>query len=246
MLAGGSSLCRKHRATITGLLSYGFTVRRAGMTIQLHSFFNSSTSYRVRIALALKGLAYETIPVDIRAGAHRVATFMPDLNATSAIPVLVVDNDFSLGQSLAIIDYLDMLQSQPRLIPQEALQRARVLELSYLIACDIHPVNNLRVLKYLSSQIGADSAARDAWYRHWIAEGMAGVERLLQRHGGAPFCFGDHPTLADCCLIPQIANAERTGCDTAPYPLAMAIYAHATAQPAFAAAAPRQQPDFDS
>ena len=215
------------------------------MTIQLHSFFNSSTSYRVRIALHLKGVAFETVPVDIRTGAHRVQAFMPDLNATSAVPVLVIDDETSLGQSLAIIDYLDALYPEPRLIPQDALQRARVLEMSHLIACDIHPVNNLRVLKYLSSRFGADTAARDEWYRHWIAEGMSGVERLLQRHGGGRFCFGETPTMADCCLIPQIANAVRTGCDTTPYPLAMTIYAHALAQPAFIAAMPRNQPDFD-
>jgi maleylacetoacetate isomerase len=215
------------------------------MTIQLHSFFNSSTSYRVRIALHLKGVAFETVPVDIRTGAHRVQAFMPDLNATSAVPVLVIDDETSLGQSLAIIDYLDALYPEPRLIPQDALQRARVLEMSHLVACDIHPVNNLRVLKYLSSRLGADTAARDEWYRHWIAEGMSGVERLLLRHGGGPFCFGETPTMADCCLIPQIANAVRTGCDTTPYPLAMTIYAHALAQPAFIAAMPQNQPDFD-
>jgi len=101
------------------------------------------------------------------------------------------------------------------------------------------------VLRYLSAEYGADTGARDRWYRHWIAEGMAGVERLLDAHGSGPYCFGAAPTLADCCLIPQIANAVRTGCDTAPYPHAMAIYAHATAQPAFIAAAPRNQPDFD-
>lgn len=216
------------------------------MTIQLHSFFNSSTSYRVRIALHLKGLAHDYIPVDIRTGAHREPAFMPDLNATSAVPVLVFDDGTSLGQSLAIIDYLDALYPEPRLVPADPLQRARVLELSHLIACDIHPVNNLRVLKYLSSKLGVDTAARDEWYRHWIAEGMAGVERLLERHGSKPFCFGENPTLADCCLIPQIANAERTGCDTTPYPLAMAVYAHALAQPAFIAAMPRNQPDFGS
>jgi maleylacetoacetate isomerase len=119
-----------------------------------------------------------------------------------------------------------------------------VLELAYLIACDIHPVNNLRVLKYLTGDLGVATEAKDAWYAHWIADGMAGVERLLERHGGGPFCFGDTPTLADCCLIPQIANALRTGCDIAPYPRAMAIYGHAIQQPAFKAAMPASQPDF--
>ena len=215
------------------------------MTFVLHSFFNSSTSYRVRIALALKGVAHDVAGVDIRAGAHKQPAFMPGRTASAAVPVLSDDNGFSLGQSLAIIDWLDTHWPEPRLVPLEPLARARVLELAYLIACDIHPVNNLRVLRFLGSEFGADSAARDRWYRHWIAEGMAGVERLLDAYGGGPFCFGAAPTLADCCLVPQIANALRTGCDTGPYPHAMAIYAHAIAQPAFIAAAPHNQPDFD-
>ncbi|MFZ4690459.1 MAG: maleylacetoacetate isomerase [Polymorphobacter sp.] len=211
--------------------------------MQLHSFFNSSTSYRVRIALNLKGVPHHIVGVDIRTGAHRLPAFAPDLNATAAVPVLV-DGDESLGQSLAIIDWLDSRFPEPRLIPAEPRLRARVLELSYLIACDIHPVNNLRVLKYLTSEFGISQAARDGWYAHWIAEGMAGVERLLARHGTPPFCFGDAPTLADCCLVPQIANALRTGCDTVPYPRAMAVYAHALTVPAFQAAMPANQPDF--
>lgn len=215
------------------------------MNLTLHSFFNSSTSYRVRIALALKGITHDIVGVDIRADAHKLPAFMPDRNAAAAVPVLSDDSGFSLGQSLAIIDWLDAQWPEPRLIPADPFDRARVLELSYLIACDIHPVNNLRVLRYLGAELGADSAARDRWYRHWIAEGMAGVERLLDSNGRGLFCFGDAPSLADCCLVPQIANAVRTGCDTAPFPHSMAIYAHATAHPAFIAAAPGQQPDFD-
>ncbi len=215
------------------------------MNLHLHSFFNSSTSYRVRIALNLKGVPHDVLGVDIRANAHQQPAFMPALNASAGVPVLSNDSGFSLGQSLAIIDWLDAHWPEPRLIPAEPLARARVLELAYLIACDIHPVNNLRVLRYLGDELGADADARDRWYRNWIAEGMAAAERLLDSHGSAPFCFGDAPTLADCCLIPQIANAIRTGCDTSPYPHSMAIYAHATAQPAFIAAAPRNQPDFD-
>lgn len=215
------------------------------MTLVLHSFFNSSTSYRVRIALALKGVAHDVAGVDIRADAHKQPGFMPGRNATAAVPVLSDDNGFNLGQSLAIIDWLDAHWPEPRLVPLEPLARARVLELAYLIACDIHPVNNLRVLRYLGSEFGADSAARDRWYRHWIAEGMAGVERLLAAHGKGPFCFGAAPTLADCCLVPQIADALRSGCDTIPYPLDMAVHTHAAARPAFIAAAPCNQPDFD-
>ena len=124
------------------------------------------------------------------------------------------------------------------------MQRARVLELSSLIACDIHPVNNLRILKYLQDQLGVTAAQKDEWYRHWIDEGLAAVERLLVRYGSGPFCFGAAPTLADCCLVPQIANAERMGCVFDAYPVAMAVYRHAIRHPAFAAAAPNRQPDF--
>ena len=215
------------------------------MALHLHSFFNSSTSYRVRIALALKGVPHDVLGVDIRADAHRAPAFMPALAASAAVPLLSDDDGFSLGQSLAIIDWLDSRWPEPRLVPLDPLLRARVLEFAYLIACDIHPVNNLRVLRYLGRELGADADARDRWYRHWIAEGMAAVERLLLGHGRPPWCFGDAPTLADCCLVPQIFNAVRMGCDTAPYPLAMAVHAHATAHPAFIAAAPRNQPDFD-
>ena len=214
------------------------------MTMQLFSFFFSSTSYRVRIALQLKRVAYDYNGVDLRTDAHRADSFTPARNATAALPVITMDDGMSLGQSLAIIDYLDATHPEPRLIPADPLARARVMELSYLIACDIHPVNNLRILKYLQGPLGHNVAEKDGWYAHWIAEGMAGVEQLLTRYGHGAFCFGDAPTMADCCLIPQIANAERTGCDLTPYPRAMAIYAHAMTHPAFIAAKPQNQPDF--
>ncbi|MES2531359.1 MAG: maleylacetoacetate isomerase [Pseudomonadota bacterium] len=210
--------------------------------MQLYSFFNSSTSYRVRIALALKGLPYDYVPVNIRTGAHRDAGYVDEVNPSAAVPALV-DGDFSLGQSLAIIDYLDALHPEPRLLPQDAMARARVLELSAAISCDIHPVNNLRVLRYLQDTLGVTPAQKDAWYRHWIDEGLAIVERLLEHHGHGDWCFGDAPTLADCCLVPQIANAQRMGCDTSGYTRTMRVYAHAITHPAFAAAEPRRQPD---
>lgn len=213
--------------------------------MQLYSFFNSSTSYRVRIALALKGLPYDYRPLDIRAGAHRTPDYVDGINASASVPALV-DGDWHLGQSLAIIDYLDARHPEPRLIPTDPLQRARVLELSYLIACDIHPVNNLRILRYLQSELKASPEQKDAWYQHWIAEGMAAVERLLTSYGAAPWCFGDAPTLADCCLVPQIANAQRMGCDLSPYPRAMAVYHHAADHPAFEQARPQRQPDFSN
>jgi len=210
--------------------------------MRLYSYFNSSTSYRVRIALGLKGLPYDYAPVDIRIQEHRAPDYVAR-NPSASVPTLD-DGRIALGQSLAIIDYLDARYPEPRLIPSEAVQRARMLELACAIACDIHPVNNLRVLRYLKNVLGVSDAQKDSWYRHWIAEGMAAVETLLTRAvPQGDYCFGASPTLADCCLIPQMTNARRMGCDLSAYPRALAIYAHCSAQPAFAQAAPNAQPD---
>jgi len=211
--------------------------------MQLYSFFNSSTSYRVRIALALKGLPYDTLPVNIRTGEQRAADYVEHVNPSAGVPALV-DGPLHLSQSLAIMDYLDAQYPEPRLIPADPVQRARVLELANVIACDIHPVNNLRVLRYLQNVLSVTPEQKDAWYRHWISEGMAAVERLLVRYGTGPWCFGDAPTLADVTLVPQIANALRTGCPMDLYPRAMAVHAHASTHPAFAEAAPARQPDY--
>lgn len=211
--------------------------------MQLYSFFNSSTSYRVRIALALKGLDYAYQGVNLRSGEQRSAAHR-ELNPAAGVPVLATDDGELLTQSLAIIDYLDAVQPAPRLLPAELLVRMRVLEIANLIACDIHPVNNVRVLNYLQRELDVSAVQKDAWYSHWVAEGLAAVEELLQRHGSGPYCFGAQPSLADCCLVPQVANAQRMGCDLAPYPRVMAVYRHCLAQPAFQAAAPVQQPDF--
>ncbi|MCP3710734.1 maleylacetoacetate isomerase [Paraburkholderia sp. CNPSo 3274] len=214
--------------------------------MQLYSFFNSSTSYRVRIALRLKGVEHEYLGVNIRTGEHRAAQYVEHVNASAAVPA-IVEGDFHLGQSLAIIDWLDARYPEPRLIPAEPQARARVLELAYLIGCDMHPVNNLRVLKYLQDVLDVTPEQKSAWYRHWIAEGMAGVERLLaqaaESHDG-PWCFGAAPTLADCCLVPQIANALRMGCDLSAYKRSMAVYRRACGHSAFAAAEPQRQPDY--
>jgi maleylacetoacetate isomerase len=211
--------------------------------VQLYSFFNSSTSYRVRIALALKGLAYETLPVNIRVGEHRAADYVANVNPSATVPALI-DGDFNLGQSLAIIDYLDEKVPEPRLIPLEPVLRARVLEFASLISCDIHPVNNLRVLRYLETELKVTPQQKSAWYRHWIAEGMAGVERMLERSNAGPWCFGARLTLADVCLVPQVANALRMDCDLSLYPRSLAVYEHASKQPAFDVAQPQRQPDY--
>jgi len=213
--------------------------------MRLYSFFNSSTSYRVRIALALKGAAYETVPVNIRVGEHRDPAFHGAVNVSAAVPVLDVDGQ-RIAQSLAIIDFLDQRFPQPPLLPADPFARAEVLSLANLIACDMHPLNNPRVLRYLQSQLGVSDADKDGWYAHWIAEGFGAVEAMLQRSGAGPFCFGDQPTLADCCLIPQVANALRMKCDLSAFPRVLAVYHHATAQAAFQQAAPERQPDYSA
>ncbi|WMD19884.1 maleylacetoacetate isomerase [Achromobacter seleniivolatilans] len=210
--------------------------------MKLHTFFNSSTSYRVRIALALKNVPYDTLPVNLRKQEQRAAGYVAK-NPSAGVPLLI-DEDVQLSQSLAIIDYLDATHPEPRLIPADTLARARVLELSDAIACDIHPVNNMRVLRYLQDVLGATDDQKNAWYQHWIREGLTAVEALLARYGHGVNCFGDAPTLADCCLVPQVANAQRMGCDLSPYPRVMRIFEHCNTQPAFQQAAPAQQPDY--
>jgi maleylacetoacetate isomerase len=212
--------------------------------MQLYSFFNSSTSYRVRIALALKQVRFEYLPVNIRAHEHKAATYV-DKNPGAGVPLLV-DEGFDLGQSLAIIDYLDSKYPKPQLIPQDRQRRARVLEIANLIACDMHPVNNLKVLRYLVKTMGVSEEQKNAWYQHWIDEGLRSLEALLQRTESGLFCLGDEPTLADCCLVPQVANALRMKCKVDEFTRVMAVYGHCNTLPAFQQAAPAQQPDFDA
>jgi maleylacetoacetate isomerase len=194
--------------------------------MQLHSFFNSSASYRVRIALSLKGIEYETVPIDIRAGQQHHPE-QRAVNPWAGVPVLVA-GELTLSQSLAIIDHLDTDCPGAPLIPHEQPLRAHVLEFALGIACDLHPLNNLRVLNYLVQTLGATEAQKKAWYRHWVDAGLQAADTLLQRHGHGPFCFGAAPTLADCCLVPQVANALRMGCDTSTYHEVMAVYRHAS------------------
>lgn len=211
--------------------------------MHLYSFFNSSTSYRVRIAIALKGLAHQYYPVNLRSGEQKTDQHR-ELSPIGGVPVLIDDNGVCLTQSMAIIDYLDTLHPEQRLIPSEPVIRARVLELANLIACDMHPVNNLRILGYLQNNLGISIKEKEDWYAHWVEEGFVAVEELLRRNGQGPFCFGASPTVADCCLIPQVANAERMGCDLTAYPLIQRVYRHCLTLPAFKKAAPDKQPDF--
>lgn len=213
--------------------------------MELYNYFYSSTSYRVRIALALKGVPYDYLPINLRAQEQRAPEFLAR-NPAGGVPLLV-DQGFALSQSMAILDWLEHAHPEPALLPAEPQWRARVLELSQAIACDIHPVNNLRVLRYLTNVLGVDDAQKNAWYAHWVAEGLTVVEHLLAQHrqrgGNGAFCFGDQPSWADCCLVPQVANALRMQCPTDAYPLTMQIYAHCNTVPAFQQAAPMAQPD---
>lgn len=210
--------------------------------MELHSFFNSSTSYRVRIALALKKLPFDFKGVNIRVMEHKNPDYVAK-NPGASVPLLV-DDGFELGQSLAIIDYLDAKYPEPRLIPQDIKQRARVLEISNLIACDMHPMNNLRALRYLVKELGVSDEAKNGWYNHWIAEGFKSLEKMLERTDSGNFCVGGQVSLADCCLVPQVANASRMGCDLTAYPRVMAVYEHCNTLPEFQQAAPANQPDF--
>ena len=211
--------------------------------MKLYGYFRSSAAYRVRIALNLKGLAAEHIPVHLRKGEQKAPPFAA-LNPQKFVPALETDDGALLTQSLAIIEYLDEVHPHPALLPQDPLDRARVRALALAIACDIHPLNNLRVLKHLSSALGLDEEARNVWSRHWIAEGFAALEAMLANDPRTGrFCHGDQPTLADVFLVPQVANAERVDCDLTPYPTIVRIATAARALPAFADAAPEKQPD---
>lgn len=210
--------------------------------LKLHSYFRSSAAYRVRIALNLKGLPHELALVHLvkDGGQHKTPAYCA-LNPQALVPTLEHDGRV-LTQSLAIIEYLDEKFPAPPLLPGNAEERARIRAFALAIACDIHPINNLRVLNYLKGPLRQDQAAVDAWYRHWVEEGLAACERLLPE-AEAKFCFGDQPTLADACLIPQLYNARRFKCDLSAMPRLVAIDKAACALAAFAQAAPEAQPD---
>lgn len=211
--------------------------------MKLYSFFNSSTSYRVRIALALKEIPYQYQGVNIRIG-EQASTEQLRLNPSKGVPVLEITPSEVLSQSLAIIQYLDDYYAQMPLIPRAPEMKARVLELAYGIACDMHPVNNLKTLNYLTQELGITPTQRSRWYQHWIQEGFNAVEARLRDAATGPYCFGDQPTLADCCLVPQVANAIRMQCDLSAFPRTLQVYEFCMSQPAFITAAPEQQPDF--
>jgi maleylacetoacetate isomerase len=214
--------------------------------MKLYSYFRSSAAYRVRIALNLKGLPYETVPVHLtRGGGEQHAPGYRKLNPQALVPVLE-DGGRVFTQSLAIIEYLDEVHPQAPLLPKDPAARARVRALALAVACDLHPLNNTRVLSYLTGPMGLGDDAKQTWYRHWIAEGLGALEATLagDRATGR-FCHGDAPGLADCCLVPQLANAYRFKCDVSPYPTLLRIEKNCQALEAFQRAAPAQQPDAE-
>ncbi|SFM43302.1 maleylacetoacetate isomerase [Rugamonas rubra] len=214
--------------------------------MKLYTYFRSSAAYRVRIALNLKGLDYEAVPVHLlRNGGEQLAEAYRAVNPSALLPALD-DDGALLSQSLAIIEYLDETRPLAPLLPADALGRARVRALAQTVACDIHPLANLRVLKYLKGPLGLSEEVKLQWVVHWVGEGMAMLEAHLARdpHTGR-FCHGDTPGLADCCLVPQVFNAQRFDIDMAAYPTVMRIHANCAALPAFVQAHPAQQPDAE-
>jgi len=210
--------------------------------LRLHGYWRSTASYRVRIGLNLKGLAYEQAPHDLRAGEQKDPAYLA-LSPQGLVPALeTASGDFV--QSLAILEWLEERFPEPPLLPSDADARAVVRGMSALVACDIHPLNNLRVLAALRGELKADQAQVDAWIARWIGEGFTALEQLVERHGGE-FAFGDAPTLADCCLVPQVYSAERFAVDLTPFPRIRAAAARAGRLEAFAAAHPSRQPDAD-
>jgi maleylacetoacetate isomerase len=211
--------------------------------VKLYTYFRSSAAFRVRIALNLKGLAYEPAFVHLPKGEHRKPDYAA-IDPQALLPTLV-DGERALSQSLAIIEYLEETRPEPRLLPADAAGRARVRSLSLLVACEIHPLNNLRTLQHLKRALGQNEDQINGWYRHWIADGFTKLEADLGRGGAGRFCHGEAPTMADCCLVPQVFNAKRYSADLGPYPTLMRIFDACMKLEAFDRAQPSQQPDAE-
>jgi maleylpyruvate isomerase len=214
--------------------------------MKLYTFFRSSASYRVRIALNLKGVAYEQVPIHLRrGGGEQFAASYTAINPQALVPSLD-DNGRLLTQSLAIIEYLEDRFPKPPLLPADPAERAQVRGMALVVACEIHPIQNLRVLVYLKNNLQQSEEDLNRWARHWIDLGLSALEQMTSSVSKrSQFCFGDSPTLADICLVPQLANARRFGCDLSAYPTLLQIENACTALPAFANAAPEKQPDAE-
>ena len=212
--------------------------------MKLYNYFRSSASFRVRIALELKGLGYDYLPVHLARGDHKKPEYAA-VSPTALVPVLELDGGERLGQSMAIIEYLDETHPEPALLPRDALGRAHVRALAQLVACEIHPLNNLRVLKYLVRELKVEEEAKNAWYRHWVRAGLETFEKELGRLPASTYCYGGTPTLADCCLVPQIFNGQRFNVDLGGLPRTMAAFEACMKLPAFQKAQPSACPDTE-
>lgn len=215
--------------------------------MKLYTYFRSSAAYRVRIALNLKGLAYEAQPVHLlRDGGQHLADAYRAVNPSTLLPTLEDDDGAVIGQSLAILEYLEETRPQRPLLPADPAGRARVRALALTVVADTHPLGNLRVLKYIKGEMGLTEEVKLEWHRHWLRSGLETLEALLAGDARTGvYAHGDTPTLADCCLVPQVFNAQRFEVDTAPYPTVMRISAACAALPAFQQAHPSQQPDAE-
>ena len=213
--------------------------------MKLYNYFRSSASFRVRIALELKSLPYDYVPVHLVKGEHKADAYAA-ISPSLLVPTLETDGGERLGQSMAIIEYLDETHPQPRLLPADPLDRARVRALAQLIACEIHPINNLRVLKYLTRELKVDEEAKSTWYRRWVRDGLEAFEAELAQLPAGKYCFGDTPTLADCCLVPQIFNGRRFNTDYSGLTRTMAVFDACMALPAFQKAQPSSCPDNEA
>ena len=210
--------------------------------LKLYGYYRSSAAFRVRIALELKALNWESVPVNLRLGEQKQESFQQN-NPQGLVPVLESSGQF-LAQSLAIIEYLEELHPDPQLLPSSITERAEVRAMAHQIAMEIHPLNNLRVLKYLANELGINDDQKNTWYQHWIAEGFSALERSLKNSAfEGHFCFGDSPSMADVCLIPQVYNGLRFKCDLSAYPLIQSIWNHCMKLDTFKRAAPESQPD---
>ena len=211
--------------------------------MKLYNYFRSSASFRVRIALQLKGLPFEYISVHLAKGQHKLPEYSA-IAADNLVPNLVIDGEH-LSQSMAIIEYLDEMHPEPALLPKDPLARARVRALAQSIACEIHPINNLRVLKYLSGTLGLSEDQKNTWYRHWVREGLEAFERQLAQGPESTFCHGNAPSLADCCLVPQIFNAKRFDVNLEGLPRTMGAFEACMKLEAFQKAQPSACPDAE-
>lgn len=212
--------------------------------MKLYSYFRSSAAYRVRIALNLKSLPYDYVPVNLLRAEQKSAPYLAR-NPQGLVPALETDEGGLIAQSMAILEWLEDIYPTPPLLPNDPVQRARVRSLANSIACDIHPLNNIAILNYLRSELGAGDEQIHTWYCTWVRRGFDGIERTLEESSGE-FCFGDQATLADVCLVPQVSNADRFRVPTADYPHIRRINDHCLSLDAFADAAPAVQPDAES